>query len=189
MISHVQLDENDEFLRFISNDAPIVWDENNYCTVTALETDGKAEEFKVFPLYNPGKPEYDEHTQELQEVNPVNIDGLWTQQWVVVDLTTEQIKTKRFEADKTRYTKRALVKDELIAYMTADNMSRVRDGVWSVPDLTGLLDDPAIVAANTFMSTLSYELAANAIMGATSPLMTTEIKMDWVGKLQSHFYL
>lgn len=95
----------------------------------------------------------------------------------------------QFERDQARYIKRAAVKDGLTAYMAADNMSRIRSGAWSVPDLTALLDDPAVIAANTLMGTLSFELAAQAIAAASTPLLTPAIKADWVGRLQAHFYL
>jgi hypothetical protein len=93
------------------------------------------------------------------------------------------------ELDERRYKRRAAVKDELIAFMAADNMSRVRAGQWTVADLTGLMADPALQAANAYMATLSYELAAQAIGQATNPLMTPAIKSAWVAKLQEHFYL
>ena len=95
----------------------------------------------------------------------------------------------QFELDQSRYTKRAAVKDELMAYMAADNMGRVRSGVWTVADLAALLDDPAVVAANSLMGTLSFELAAQQISAATTPLLTPEIKADWVSRLQAHYYL
>ena len=95
----------------------------------------------------------------------------------------------QFEKDQSRYTKRAAVKDELLAYMAADNMSRVRSGVWTVADLTSLLDDPAVVAANSLMGTLSFELAAQQINAAATPLLTPEIKADWVSRLEAHYYL
>ena len=95
----------------------------------------------------------------------------------------------QFEKDQSRYTKRAAVKDELMAYMAADNMGRVRSGVWSVEDLTSLLDDPAVVAANSLMVTLSFELAAAQINAATTPLLTPEIKADWTSRLEAHYYL
>ena len=95
----------------------------------------------------------------------------------------------QFEKDQSRYQKRAAVKDELMAYMAADNMGRVRNGVWSVADLTSLLDDPAVVAANSLMGTLSFELAAQQISAATTPLLTPEIKADWVSRLEAHYYL
>ena len=95
----------------------------------------------------------------------------------------------QFEKDQARYTKRAAVKDELIAYMAANNMSRVRSGAWSVANLTALMGDPAVVAANALMGTLSFELAAQKIQAATTPLLTPEIKADWVSRLEAHYYL
>ena len=95
----------------------------------------------------------------------------------------------QFELDQRRYQKRAAVQSQLIAWMAADNMSRVRSGVWTVADLTSLMADPAVTAAQAYMGTLSYELAAQAIMQAMHPLLTPEIKGAWVGKLQEHFYL
>lgn len=95
----------------------------------------------------------------------------------------------QFEKDRSRYQKRAAVRDSLIAYMAADNMSRVRSGVWTVADLTGLMTDPHVAAANNYMNTLSFELAAQAIAQATAELLTPEIRADWVGRLQAHFYL
>ena len=95
----------------------------------------------------------------------------------------------QFERDQARYARRAAVKDQLLAYMAADNMARVRAGVWSVQDLSSLLDDPAIAAANAYMGTLSYELAAQAIAAATTPLLTPQVRADWIARLQAHFYL
>lgn len=95
----------------------------------------------------------------------------------------------QFELDQARYTKRAAVKNDLIAYMAADNMGRVRSGAWTVPQLMSLMDDPAVASANAYMSTLSFELAAQAIATAATPLLTPEIRADWVGKLQANFYL
>ena len=94
----------------------------------------------------------------------------------------------QFEKDQSRYQKRAAVKDELVAYMAADNMSRVRAGEWTVADLTGLLADPAVASANQFMSTLSFELAAQAIASAATPLLTPAIRADWIARLQAAFF-
>ena len=93
------------------------------------------------------------------------------------------------ELDEERYRKRASVKDHLMAYMAADNMSRLRDETWTVQQLISLLDDPQVVAAQSYMGTLSFELAAQAISSATTPLLTPEIKADWIAQLTAHFYL
>ena len=95
----------------------------------------------------------------------------------------------QFELDMRRYQRRAEVQSQLIAWMAADNMSRVRNGEWTVQDLTALLADPALSVANQFISTLSFELAAQAIQSSTNELLTQEIKTKWINKLQEHFYL
>lgn len=112
--------------------------------------------------------------------------------WVVLDSYPQvpsQPEPSQFDLDQARYRKRAAVKDALLAYMAADNMSRVRNGVWTVPDLTALLADPAVATANACMGTLSFELAAQAIASASTPLLTSEIRADWIARLQAHFYL
>lgn len=112
--------------------------------------------------------------------------------WVVLDEYPQappQPELSQFDRDKARYEKRAAVKDQLLAWMAADNMSRVRSGEWTVQDLTALLADPAVAAANQFMSTLSFELAAQAIASASTPLLTPAIRADWIARLQAHFYL
>lgn len=107
----------------------------------------------------------------------------------VIDWPAPIAPPTQFELDQRRYQKRAEVQSQLIAWMAADNMSRVRSGVWTVADLTSLMSDPALTAANAYMQTLSYELAAQAIAQSSNPLLTQEIKSAWVAKLQEHFYL
>lgn len=111
--------------------------------------------------------------------------------WCVVEVPEPPAPPElpQFDQDHIRYQKRAAVKDDLMAYMAADNVSRVRSGVWSVADLTTLLEDPAVVAANSLMATLSFELTAAQINAATTPLLTPEIKADWVSRLEAHYYL
>jgi len=104
---------------------------------------------------------------------------------VLPEYTTPAQPTQ-LEKDQLRYQRRAAAKDGLIAWMAADNMSRVRAGVWTVADLQVLLVDLAPV--NAMMQTLSFELAAQAIAASTNPLLTPEIKAAWVAKLTEHFY-
>lgn len=116
--------------------------------------------------------------------------AMWTGvDWVVLPERPPAPVPSQFDLDQARYKKRAAVKDDLIAWMAADNMSRVRNGTWTVPDLTALLADPAVAAANQFMSTLSFELAAQAIASASTPLLTPAIRADWISRLQEHYYL
>lgn len=129
-------------------------------------------------------------TTDSPEFPNTNPDYLAYKAWLAAGGVPEPAPpASQFDLDQARYQKRAAVKDSLIAWMAADNMGRVRAGAWSVPELTSLMSDPAVAAANAYMSTLSFELAAQSILAATSPLLTPEIKAAWVGKLQEHFYL
>jgi hypothetical protein len=91
MYSHVQLNEQGGFLRFIPAGENIEWDANNYCSAFALERDGKADQFRVKPFYTSAQPAFDSITQAVKEVDPAPVDGLWTQQWEVIDLDAEAI--------------------------------------------------------------------------------------------------
>jgi hypothetical protein len=93
------------------------------------------------------------------------------------------------EKDIARFTKRAAAKNIIIAEMAADNMERVRNGVWTTSQLMGLTVDPGLLNVLNNISTLSYEIAAYNVYNLTNPLITVAIKQVWIAKLQSHFYL
>ena len=95
----------------------------------------------------------------------------------------------QLELDSTRYIKRAASKDSLIAFMAADNMSRVRSGVWTVADLVALMDDSEVVGLLNSVNTLSFELAIARIQSLSTPLITAEIKAAWIAELQNNLYL
>lgn len=129
-------------------------------------------------------PTYNSVTHRPVQVAPELSGGVWQQRWVLQPLP----ELSQFDRDQARYAKRAAVKDQLLAYMAADNMSRVRSGVWTVADLTSLLADPAVATATQFMSTLSFELAAQAIASASTPLLTPAIRADWIARLEAAFF-
>ena len=93
------------------------------------------------------------------------------------------------EQDLQRYTQRAAVKNEIIAEMAAENMQRVRTGVWTVEQLTGLTYDPELKDLLDDVNTLSFELAYAKIDGLTNSLLTQEIKDGWKSKLAARFFL
>lgn len=93
------------------------------------------------------------------------------------------------EADLARYARRAEAKDKLMAEMAADNMERVRSGVWSVSDLVSLMSEPAVKTILEMIGALSFELAADSLADISHPLITPEIKAKWIQLLQSHFYI
>jgi len=92
------------------------------------------------------------------------------------------------QKDKIKYLKRASVRDQIIAEMATENMTRVRAGVWSVNDLIGLTQDNMLKEILGDMQSLSYELAYGKIDLITNSLITTDIKNAWKMKLYLNFY-
>lgn len=50
--------------------------------------------YGVYPVTLTAQPAYDQATQTVEESTPVQIDGVWTQQWNVRDLTPEELKSR-----------------------------------------------------------------------------------------------
>jgi hypothetical protein len=61
--------------------------------------------YDVYPVKSAPAPAYNELTQLIRVVDPVEIDGVWTQQWEVLDLPVDQqienLKAARAEAYAT----------------------------------------------------------------------------------------
>jgi hypothetical protein len=104
------------------------------------------------------------------------------------DGITPQASKTQAEKDYEKYMKRADVKDRIIAEMATENMARVRAGIWTVPNLVALTQDPELKLVLDDINTLSFELAVSKLMALTNPLITQKIKNEWILKLQSHFY-
>lgn len=92
------------------------------------------------------------------------------------------------EKDEIRFMRRASARDRIVAEFAAENMERIRNGVWTVPQLISLTQDTGLKALLDNINTLSFEIAASMLPGLTNSLLTTEIKAAWVAKLQAHFY-
>lgn len=92
------------------------------------------------------------------------------------------------EKDYNKYIQRAQIKDKLLAEMATENMERVRNGVWTVPDLIGLTQDPTLKLVLDDINTLSFELAQSKLLSVTHALLTTDIKNSWILKLQNNLF-
>jgi hypothetical protein len=93
------------------------------------------------------------------------------------------------EKDKVTMAKRAEVRDTLIGEIAADNKARLRSGLWTTAQLISLTQDAEFKAAMDDILGLSFELAQSKVMAMTNPLVTMDIKMQIIGKLQEHLYL
>lgn len=52
-------------------------------------------DFGVFPVVPTPQPAYDPVTQNLTEIDPVQVDGLWVQQWSVTQASTEEVAERK----------------------------------------------------------------------------------------------
>lgn len=167
MHSHIQLDSEGNFLRLIPAGLPIEWDENNYCTASALEKDGKALEFRVFPYYSSAKPEYDEITQGIRDVSPKLINGLWTEAWEVYDLSPEEIaanQQRRAEEASLRVltTIQQLEREQLMPRITREAILRIAEKEAEEMGLSLGVDPALILAKNkayTLLKTFDNQIA------------------------------
>jgi hypothetical protein len=64
-------------------------------------TDSIRAEYGVFPVVEVSTPAYDPFTQNVARVDPIPINGVWTEQWAVTDASAEQI-AERTEQQRDR---------------------------------------------------------------------------------------
>jgi hypothetical protein len=97
------------------------------------------------------------------------------------------VEPTQLELDKAKYMKRAAVLNGMIAEMASENIGRVRSGLWTVEQLTGLTQDVQIKEILTDLVALSFEIAYGKIDAVTNPLITSDIKTAWKAKLAANF--
>jgi hypothetical protein len=84
----------DTFIRHIHDVEPTHWDEDNFCRVANLTPD-RVERFGVHQLKLVTPPYFDPATQKREHGPALLIDGVWTQNYIVSDLTADEIEAMR----------------------------------------------------------------------------------------------
>lgn len=93
-MKYAQLNGDGGFLKKLQNHVQ-EWNVNNYCTPEALVKDGKADQFFVVEVHETAQPPHDPVTQAVFEAEPLLVDGIWLQQWQIVELSPEQIEANQ----------------------------------------------------------------------------------------------
>ena len=91
------------------------------------------------------------------------------------------------ELDRRKYLKRSMAIATMMSEMAAENVGRVRSGLWTVNDLVGLTQDAQIKEILTDIYSLSFEIAYGKIDAVTNSLITSDIKTAWKAKLAANF--
>jgi hypothetical protein len=81
--------QGDTFIRHIFDGEPTQWDADNYCYARRL-TDEQAAHFGVHKKQIVTPPYHDPATQNLEEGPALLIDGVWTQNYIVSDLSADE---------------------------------------------------------------------------------------------------
>ncbi len=93
------------------------------------------------------------------------------------------------EKDRIAMEKRAQIKDALIGEIASENKERLRTGVWTYANLITFLDSEESKKVMNEINGLSFELAQSSIMAITNPIITMDIKLQWVDRLKSNLFL
>jgi hypothetical protein len=85
--------QGDTFTRHIFDTEPTQWDADNYCYARRL-TDEQVKHFGVHKKQIVTPPYFDPATQVREEGPALLIDGVWTQDYIVSDLSADESAVK-----------------------------------------------------------------------------------------------
>lgn len=127
--------------------------------------DELAAEFNVFPVVEVTPPSYNPDSQNLVWVNPIYVNGVWTQQWRVDDMTPEEIAARiaawRAGASCTPFQGR-------VALSNAGLLAQVEAAIQSADDKTKIAWEYAIL----------WERMSPMILSLSSALGLSETQVD-----------
>lgn len=66
-------------------------------------------DYGVYTVQPTDKPSFNSLYQRLEEAEPTQVNGQWTQSWNVIDLTTDEVNQKRFNMSITPRQARLLL--------------------------------------------------------------------------------
>src|SRR5690554_3620609 len=81
--------------------------------------DERLADWGVYRVAKVEQPVYDPETQTVEEGQPVQVEGIWTQVWNVRDLTTEELKSRVPRSITKRQARQELIEAGLIGAVEA----------------------------------------------------------------------
>ena len=79
--------------------------ENPHKTYARNISEQEFNDFDVYIVKETTKPQHDKDLQNAIEIDPILVDGVWTQQWTIQDKTNEEIRQTLIEKENRRYEK------------------------------------------------------------------------------------
>jgi hypothetical protein len=122
--------------------------------------------------------------QGFECLEPKEFDALCMglQPQIETYLASKQPK-KYAQADFEKYLKRADRVRFILAEQAAENVAKIRAGLWRPEELFSLLRDPQSVLVNHLVNALSFEFAILVLQNHTHPLMTKDVKNALIEKI------
>lgn len=118
---------------------------------------------------------------------PENAIVVTEEEYALIYSTYEPIILK--EKDRIAMEKRAQIKDALIGEIASENKERLRTGIWTYNDLVTFLNSEESKKVMNEINGLSFELAQGSIMTIVNPIITMDIKLQWVQRLKDNLFL
>ena len=85
-------------------------------------SNAKLEEWGVFDVHPSPPPNRDPITQKAEEQTPVLIEGVWTQQWSVVDLPPDEVEANERQEERRKEQKAVQRASDIAARKVADDV-------------------------------------------------------------------
>ncbi len=76
--------------------------------------DERLADWGVYPVSKEEPPDYDPETQTVEEGEPIQIDGEWSQVWIVRELTAEELKARVPQSITKRQARQELIEAGLV---------------------------------------------------------------------------
>ena len=118
---------------------------------------------------------------------PENAIVVTEEEYALIYSTYEPIILK--EKDRIAMEKRAQIKDALIGEIALENKEILRTGIWTYNDLVTFLNSEESKKVMNEINGLSFELAQGSIMAIVNPIITMDIKLQWVQRLKDNLFL
>ena len=167
--------QNGNVVRAVNEYDVVEWDAENYCSPTALERDGKSAQFGVFRLVESAAPAFVPITQVVSELPPTEVDGVWTQQWEVVDLDAEVIAANQVaKAVRDREVAKAVRAKAVEAITVTTAAGNTFDG-----DETSQarMSRAILVLSTGAAASVPWVLANNTVIQATAAELTEALAL------------
>lgn len=170
---HIQLNEQNQYLRDLPTGnvefSPTVFQPAH--TLTPEQMD----QFRVRPLVHTDQPAFDPITHGVRAAAPVQVDGVWTQQWEVYPLPAEEVAANQAAALQAA---REQAKAQRQAAVDAIKLTTQAGNTFDGDEVSQTRMTRAVLAMQaTGTPSVTWLLADNTVIQATAQELTEALAL------------